>query len=59
MHRFYYAHEVTAEGKGVFPPDAASHAKVFYDLYKQKEQGDWEVRFITGGQLWKDAQAKV
>lgn len=51
--RFYFASEVSSTGGPVRSPDPASHAEVFYELVKQQEQGDWDVRFAKGSTKFK------
>ncbi|KAG8989959.1 hypothetical protein FRB94_013874 [Tulasnella sp. JGI-2019a] len=46
--RFYYAYEVNSKGGPVRSPDPATHADVISQLYKQKDQGQWDVRFAKG-----------
>ncbi|KIO23165.1 hypothetical protein M407DRAFT_27319 [Tulasnella calospora MUT 4182] len=59
-HRFYYAHEVKGETGGPqVPPTGQAHAEVFYRIWKQKEQGPWEVCFTETGALYDRAAGKV
>lgn len=50
--RFYFASQVSSTGGPVRSPDPASHAKVFYDLVVQEEQGNWNVQFTKGGEAF-------
>jgi len=51
--RFYYATQVSVTGGPVNPPDPTTHAEMYFRLYKQQEQGNWDVRFLKGGAAWK------
>jgi hypothetical protein len=48
--RFYFASQVTEDGNAVQNPDvsASAHASLYLDLVNQKEQGEWDVRFLHG-----------
>lgn len=59
-HRFYFAHEVKgATGGPQVPPTGQAHADVFYRVWKQKEQGPWEVCFTETGALYDRAAGKI
>ncbi|KAG9046818.1 hypothetical protein FS837_003578 [Tulasnella sp. UAMH 9824] len=58
-YRFYFAHEVNGETGGPqVPPTGQAHAEIFY-IWKQKEQGSWEVCFTETGALYDRAAGKV
>eukprot|EP00026_Physarum_polycephalum_P012339 Phypoly_transcript_12635.p1 GENE.Phypoly_transcript_12635~~Phypoly_transcript_12635.p1 ORF type:complete len:229 (+),score=50.70 Phypoly_transcript_12635:228-914(+) len=54
-HRFYYATLVDETGAvpwKEFGTSGTVHGEIYYNIYKQAEQGDWDVRFTPSGKLW-------
>ncbi|KAG8920209.1 hypothetical protein FRC02_001107 [Tulasnella sp. 418] len=54
--RFYFAQQVTEAGGPINGADwkywdLDAHADVFYRLWQQDKQGEWDVRFEKGGKL--------
>jgi len=56
-YRFYFASQVSKEGSSVDYPELSgdAHAKLYWELVNEKQQGPWEVRFIGDASRWKEA----
>jgi len=60
-YRFYFASQVTKEGKTVDFEELSgdAHAKVYWELVSEKEQGPWELRFTGDTLRFKPEEAKA
>jgi len=60
-YRFYFPSQVTKEGNTVDFPELSgeAHAKVYWELVSQKEQGPWELRFTGDALRFKPEEAKA
>ena len=53
MTRFYFASQVTDKGTTVGQPELSgqAHSELYWILANEKEQGSWDVRFLSDGRV--------
>lgn len=51
--KFYFASQVTVEGNAVQYDELSpsAHSSLYWDLVNGKEQGEWDVRFLSNGKV--------